>query len=105
MPAAEMFETKVILNPTQQMSAPIVVVGIIPCTWNLEYGFVFGPCAGDFTFVECSCSLGEGEAKEGECWGRLLGHCVLRFVGMIKDLPVEVSGIGERMSRKLEEFR
>lgn len=67
MPTAEMFETKIILNPTQQMSTPIVIGGFVPCTWDLKRGFVFGPCAGDFAFGECSCWLWEGEAEESEC--------------------------------------
>ena len=75
MPTTIMFESKGILNPTQCMSTPIVIVRVYPSSWDFVYDFVFGPCAGDFAFGQCSGLFGEGETEEGEGWGCLLGHC------------------------------
>jgi hypothetical protein len=61
-----MFDSKGILNPTQCMSTPTVIVGIYPSAWDVVDDFVFGPCAGDFAFGECSGLLSEGETEEGE---------------------------------------
>ena len=36
MPTAEMFETKVIFNPTHHMSTPILIGGFVPCTWDFK---------------------------------------------------------------------